>query len=102
VDFAPGTNPRSRADIVFTRHRLVVFLDGCFWHGCDVHYSAPVAHRGFWAAKVTANRDRDARTTAALTRDGWRVLRFWEHEKVEDVVDGIERALGVESSLQER
>lgn len=100
VDFAPGRNRRSRADIVFTRHRLVVFLDGCFWHGCDVHYSAPVAHSDFWATKVTANRDRDARTSAALTAEGWRVLRFWEHESVEDIVGQIESGLGLMSSRQ--
>ncbi|HEU4975265.1 MAG TPA: very short patch repair endonuclease [Baekduia sp.] len=69
-----------RADVVFTRARVAVFVDGCFWHGCPQHGRTPKSNTGYWEAKVALNRDRDRRQRAALTADGWKVLRIWEHE----------------------
>lgn len=81
VDFAPLRGRRRlRADLVFTRAKVAVFVDGCFWHGCPEHHVAAKTNAEFWAAKVTGNRDRDARTNSALREAGWTVLRFWEHE----------------------
>jgi DNA mismatch endonuclease (patch repair protein) len=74
-----------KPDIVFTKARLAVFVHGCFWHGCPLHYNKPVSRAAFWAEKLQSNRDRDARVSAALRADGWRVLDFWEHEVEEDV-----------------
>ncbi|GAA1679653.1 very short patch repair endonuclease [Microbacterium lacus] len=76
----PMPNLRRTADIVFTRARIAVFIDGCFWHGCPEHYQAPVRNGDFWLAKRQRNRERDAETDAALTAAGWTPLRFWEHE----------------------
>ena len=75
---APGRRPRP--DIVFGRHRVAVFVDGCFWHACPEHGSLPVANRAFWKRKLDANSARDRRTDALLTEAGWRVIRVWEHE----------------------
>lgn len=69
-----------RVDIAFTRRRLLVFVDGCFWHGCPLHGTRPRTNAGYWSAKIATNRDRDARQTEALERAGWTVLRVWEHE----------------------
>jgi DNA mismatch endonuclease (patch repair protein) len=80
VSVRPMTNVRRTADIVFTRARIAVFIDGCFWHGCPEHYQAPARNAEFWRAKRDRNRERDAETDAALEADGWRVMRFWEHE----------------------
>lgn len=80
VDAAPGPDRRRRADIVFTRARIAVFIDGCFWHGCPEHFVPPKTNSGYWGPKISANRDRDASTTESLTAHGWLVLRFWEHE----------------------
>lgn len=80
VSVRPVANLRRTADIVFTRARIAVFIDGCFWHGCPEHYQAPVRNGDFWLAKRTRNRERDAETDAALTAAGWTPLRFWEHE----------------------
>lgn len=81
VDYAPlPTNKRSRADLVFTRVKVAVFIDGCFWHGCPQHHTFPATHADYWRSKVQGNRARDARTDAALREAGWTVLRFWEHE----------------------
>lgn len=71
---------RRTADIVFTRSRVAVFIDGCFWHGCPDHYQRPIRNQVYWDAKVVANRARDQATTLLLEELGWVVLRFWEHE----------------------
>ena len=91
----PPPLQRRRADVLFARHRVAVFVDGCFWHGCPEHGTAQNArsNAAFWAEKVRANRDRDADTTTALAALGYRVLRFWEHEDVTAACDAIERAL---------
>lgn len=80
IDF-PIPNSRRRADIVFTRQKLMVFVDGCFWHSCPVHGSIPKQNREWWVAKLLANVARDHDTDARLRAAGWRVLRFWEHEE---------------------
>lgn len=69
-----------RPDIVFTRARLAVFVDGCFWHGCPTHGVQPRTHVDYWTAKLTGNVERDRRVDAALVEDGWTVLRCWEHD----------------------
>lgn len=70
-----------RPDIVFTRHRLAVFVHGCFWHHCPVcRYPLPRAHRDFWLAKFRRNRQRDRAKRAQLERAGWHVAEVWEHE----------------------
>lgn len=85
-------NRRRRSDILFTRARIAVFVDGCFWNGCPEHATLPKANRAFWEEKIARNRRRDTDTNRLLTDDGRLVLRFWEHESPEDVVDRLERA----------
>lgn len=84
---------RVRPDIVFTRGKLAVFVDGCFWHGCPEHGEIPVANRECWKGKIDGTRERDRRQMAALKRGGWRVIRVWEHERVGDGVTRITSAL---------
>ncbi len=69
-----------RPDFVFMRERVAVFVDGCFWHGCPVHYVVPRTAAGFWRAKISGNRDRDRRNSRMLGKLGWRVVRLWEHD----------------------
>jgi len=69
-----------RPDFVFARRRWVVFVDGCFWHGCPVHGTRPAGNAAFWRRKFAVNRARDLRNTRQLRAAGWRVLRLWEHE----------------------
>lgn len=81
VDLAPlDTHRRHRADLVFTRAKVAVFVDGCYWHGCPEHHRIPAVNTDYWSAKASGNRDRDTRVNALLTDAGWTVLRFWEHE----------------------
>ncbi len=84
----PGQRRRT-IDIAFTKARLAVFIDGCFWHGCPLHATSPKANAVWWAAKISTNRARDADVTGQLQELGWTVLRFWEHEDAEDVVSRI-------------
>ena len=80
VDFAPVKGLRCKPDIVFTRAKLVVFVDGCFWHRCPHHATQPRANGDWWREKLDANVRRDRRHDLALAAAGWRVLRVWEHE----------------------
>ena len=93
VDHSIAGLPRRRADIVFVRARVAVFVDGCFWHGCPEHCVQPKANAGWWKEKIEANRRRDAETNALLARDGWEVIRIWEHEDPETVAAGIREAV---------
>lgn len=88
----PGVT-RARPDLVFAGRRVAVFLDGCFWHSCPIHRSAPATNREWWAAKLRANADRDERHRRELEGAGWTVLRFWEHEDPATVAAEIAAAV---------
>ncbi len=96
VDFRLEPSLRTRGDIVFTRKRLVVFVDGCFWHGCPQHATAPKANADWWREKLAQNIARDRRVDEHLGHLGWTVLRIWEHEPVDDAVLRICGMLGEE------
>ena len=81
---------RTRPDIVFTRERVAIFVDGCFWHQCPRHGAVPQANRAYWLPKLEANTARDRRTSESLKQLGWRVVRIWEHEPVAAAVTQIE------------
>jgi DNA mismatch endonuclease (patch repair protein) len=80
VGIRPVPSIKARADVVFTRPRIAMFLDGCFWHGCPDHFTPPTCHEPYWTAKIARNRERDAAVTLALQTAGWSVVRVWEHE----------------------
>jgi DNA mismatch endonuclease (patch repair protein) len=84
---------RVKADLVFTRKRVAVFIDGCFWHGCPEHGRTPKANVHYWGPKLQRNTRRDRLVTEALERDGWVVLRLWEHESVTVAVELICRLI---------
>lgn len=81
---------RGRADIVFSRARIVVMVDGCFWHRCPQHGLAPKANAAWWQQKLDRNVERDRQTDEQLTSAGWRVVRVWEHEAPDAAADRIE------------
>jgi len=92
-DFLLRTSAGSKvkADIVFTRARLAVFVDGCFWHGCPDHGHTPQANTAYWGSKLSRNKERDRRVTSELKADGWSVVRIWEHEPLLEAVEKITR-----------
>lgn len=69
-----------KPDFTFRRERIVVFVDGCFWHGCPRCYQRPKSNRKFWDEKIAANRKRDRRVNRELRGLGWRVVRVWQHQ----------------------
>jgi DNA mismatch endonuclease (patch repair protein) len=93
VAFRPVPALRRTADLVFTRARVAVFIDGCYWHGCPEHYIEPASNVDYWRPKIARNRERDAETTAALSAAGWQVLRFWSHEDPALVASAIAAAV---------
>ena len=84
---------RVRPDIVFTRWKVAVFVDGCFWHGCPDHQHVPKSNREYWVPKLAANVERDRRVDAALADAGWIVVRIWEHDDVDGAVAVVENPL---------
>ncbi|MBA2297818.1 MAG: very short patch repair endonuclease, partial [Actinobacteria bacterium] len=74
---------RVRPDLVFTRQKVAVFIDGCFWHRCPEHGTDPKRNVQYWKPKLQANVERDQRVTDALSASGWTVVRVWEHEDVD-------------------
>lgn len=88
----------TRPDLAFTRERVAVFVDGCFWHGCPAHYTSPRTRHEFWLNKLRANFERDRRQTKALMAAGWRVVRLWEH----DVGDSLAATDVVVAALSDR
>lgn len=93
VDVKPLPGSRRRADLVFTRVKVAVFADGCFWHGCPLHATAPKANADWWKEKLAANVERDRDTDRRLDEAGWRVVRIWEHEDAEDAADRVEEVV---------
>ncbi len=86
-----------RPDIVFTRVKVAVFIDGCFWHGCPEHQVVPATNQDYWIPKLSRNRERDLEQAHSLRAAGWRVLRFWEHVPADVAAREIEEVLGLVS-----
>lgn len=85
--------PRRRADIVFPKQRVAVFVDGCYWHGCPDHATVPKHNADWWRSKLEANMERDRDTRQRLEAEGWIVLRVWEHQDPEQAAAEIEAAV---------
>jgi DNA mismatch endonuclease (patch repair protein) len=85
VHYAPLWDLRRTADIVFTKKRIAVMIDGCFWHGCPEHNHAVRTNALYWNQKLASNVVRDSDTNKRLVEAGWTVLRFWEHENPDEV-----------------
>jgi DNA mismatch endonuclease (patch repair protein) len=93
IDAKPLDGLRCRADIVFRRQMVAVFVDGCFWHGCPRHGTSPRTNPSYWSAKIARNVERDRRNDAELSAAGWAVVRIWEHEAPTRAADRISRLL---------
>ena len=69
-----------KPDIVFVKKKIVIFIDGCFWHKCPVCFQEPETRKEFWMKKIQSNVERDIRVNELLQIEGWKILRFWEHD----------------------
>ncbi|MGX1542859.1 very short patch repair endonuclease [Streptomyces adustus] len=100
VEYPVPGMARRRIDVAFTRAKVAVLIDGCFWHGCPQHATQPKSNAEWWRQKLDRNMARDRETTEHLTAQGWTVLRFWEHEAPVEVVVRVKTT--VERRLAER
>lgn len=88
----PGSSRRS-IDVAFTRARLAVFVDGCFWHACPAHGAKPKNNRDWWRWKFETNTARDRDTDRLLSAAGWHVMRIWEHEDPKEAASKVAATL---------
>jgi DNA mismatch endonuclease (patch repair protein) len=93
---------RRRADVVFPRARVAVYVDGCYWHGCPEHVVWPRTNVEWWKKKIASTRRRDRDTDRRLIEAGWHVIRVWEHEDPALVADVVEAEVRSRATSQER
>lgn len=98
VQIRPLSRLRRTADIAFTRARVAVFIDGCFWHGCPAHYVPPATNSEYWSTKIAGNQARDRITDEVLSHAGWTIVRVWEHVGLDQAEETIRAALMQPSS----
>jgi DNA mismatch endonuclease, patch repair protein len=84
-----------KPDFIFPKKKIAVFVDGCFWHGCPKHSTSPKNNREFWEKKLGSNKNRDKLVNRELRKEGWGVIRIWEHElkEKEKVAEKISKRL---------
>ena len=92
VDSAPFKGVRTRADVVFSKAKIAVFVDGCFWHGCPEHFVSPKTNADYWSAKIAKNRERDERVNRIMFEAGWAVIHVWEHDDPESAASLVEQS----------
>ena len=73
-------NLPGQPDIVFTKKKIAIFIDGCFWHKCPACFQEPETRKEFWMKKIQSNVDRDKKVNEQLQAEGWTIIRIWEHE----------------------
>lgn len=89
VNYSAIPGNRRSVDIAFPRERLAIYVDGCFWHRCPLHFVEPGTRTEFWRQKINGNVERDEATNQLMSNHGWVVMRFWEHHDPTDVADDI-------------
>ena len=69
-----------KPDILLKKYKTVIFMDSCFWHGCNKHGSMPQTRKKFWKEKIERNKNRDKEVNKHYKKIGWKVIRIWEHD----------------------
>lgn len=90
-----------KIDIAFPSKKLAIFIDGCFWHSCPLHFRPPKNNVDYWRPKIERNVGRDAEKNDRLKMSGWQVMRFWEHElrDIDAVVSKVQNHLQKQETL---
>ncbi|WP_342387378.1 very short patch repair endonuclease [Salinicoccus bachuensis] len=78
-------------DIAIQKYRVVIFIDSCFWHMCPDHGNWPKSNQEFWNRKLGRNMERDREVNAHYRKEGWHIMRMWEHEFKEDFKGALDR-----------
>ncbi|WP_044640740.1 very short patch repair endonuclease [Risungbinella massiliensis] len=82
-----------KPDIAIKKYRVVIFIDSCFWHGCEIHGNMPKTNSEYWKKKLQRNKERDAAVNHHYLVAGWHLLRIWEHEIKEDYKGAVDRII---------
>lgn len=85
-----------KPDLVLSKFKTVIFIDSCYWHGCETHCRVPSSNKDYWVAKIQKNRHRDFEVNQYYQNRGWQINRIWEHDIKKDVVKVAE---GIKSRL---
>lgn len=88
-----GSKLPGKPDVVFPRYHVALFIDGCFWHKCPIHFQMPKENQEFWDRKLSANVQRDKEVERMLNEEGWKVIRIWEHQVKQDLMGAIEQVV---------
>jgi DNA mismatch endonuclease, patch repair protein len=99
-DIEPIEGVRCKADVVFRKAKVCVFVDGCFWHGCPKHFRPPKTNTEWWLEKVQDNQERDTKKTMLIKKHSWMVLRYWEHEIQSD--NAVKIAMKISRAVKKR
>lgn len=102
VNYRPVAGLRRTADVVFLGSCVAVYVDGCFWHGCPLHYVPSKSNTEYWLPKIERNRARDRETDRLLAQHGWLVLRFWAHENPADVANAVAAAVATRAAKRSK
>lgn len=86
-------NLKGKPDIAIKKYRVVIFIDSCFWHGCDLHCRLPESNVEYWSNKITGNKNRDLEITSYYLNNGWFILRIWEHQLKENLNNTLEEII---------
>jgi DNA mismatch endonuclease (patch repair protein) len=84
-----------KPDLVLKKHKTVIFIDSCFWHGCKKHGTIPQTREKFWSEKIERNRQRDKEVSSYYKKMGWKMLRIWEHSIKNNKIDQIDKIVKV-------
>lgn len=87
-----------KPDIVIKKHKIVIFIDSCFWHGCPYHHRRPKSNRKYWNQKIARNKTRDKNVNMYYRNSGWTVIRFWEHSINKNIDKCIDKVLRITSA----
>jgi len=71
-----------KPDVVLLKHKTVVFVDSCFWHGCKKHCRIPTVRKKYWTGKIKRNKERDKEVSKYYKKQNWKVFRVWEHDLI--------------------
>jgi DNA mismatch endonuclease (patch repair protein) len=84
-----------KPDMVLPKHKTAIFIDSCFWHGCERHCRLPAARKKYWTTKIERNKERDKEVNRHYKKIGWRVIRVWEHKILDNTQEIVEKVLNL-------
>jgi DNA mismatch endonuclease (patch repair protein) len=80
-----------KPDIVIKKHKIVIFIDSCFWHGHPQKCRLPSSNAGYWTKKISRNREHDKEVTSWYKSNGWTVFRFWDYQIEKNIASCIKK-----------